>query len=122
MKKQLSGIEKAFRMVWDADKIYPFLLLLQALVVSASPLYTSLCVSLLISALAGGGRMDSIILILSLLLFGNLLLRALEAWLEWQCSYRYMRMQDVFTVKNSIKAMKMEYPATDCPAPAKTAG
>ncbi len=39
MKKQLSGIEKAFRMVWDADKIYPFLLLLQALVVSASPLY-----------------------------------------------------------------------------------
>lgn len=75
MKKQLSGIEKAFRMVWDADKIYPFLLLLQALVVSASPLYTSLCVSLLISALAGGGRMDSIILILSLLLFGNLLLR-----------------------------------------------
>ncbi len=113
MKKQLSGIEKAFRMVWDADKIYPFLLLLQALVVSASPLYTSLCVSLLISALAGGGRMDSIILILSLLLFGNLLLRALEAWLEWQCSYRYMRMQDVFTVKNSIKAMKMEYPATE---------
>ncbi len=113
MKKQLSGIEKAFRMVWDADKIYPFLLLLQALAVSASPLYISVCVSRLISVLAGGRRMDAVILNLSLLVFGNLLLRALEAWLEWQCSYRYMRMQDVFTVKNSMKAMKMEYSAAE---------
>lgn len=57
--------------------------------------------------------MDAVILNLSLLVFGNLLLRALEAWLEWQCSYRYMRMQDVFTVKNSMKAMKMEYSAAE---------
>lgn len=42
-----------------------------------------------------------------------MLFRALDAWLAWQCSYRYMRMQDVFTVKNSMKAMEMEYPATE---------
>lgn len=113
MKKQLSGIGKAFWMVWDADKIYPFLLLLRALAVSTSPLYTSVCVSRLINALANEKRTDFIILILSLLLLGNLLLRALEAWLEWQCSYRYMRIQDVFTVKNSMKAMKMEYSTTE---------
>ncbi len=113
MKKQLLGIEKAFRMVWDADKIYPFLLLLQALTMSVSPLYISVCVSRLVSALADGKRTDFIILILFLLLLGNLLLRAMEAWLEWQCSYRYMRMQDAFTVKNSMKAMKMEYQATE---------
>ena len=113
MRKQLSGIGKAFGIVWDADKIYPFLLLMRALAASVTPLYSSVCVSRLISGLAGERRRDSIILILSLLLFGILLLRALEAWLEWQCSYRYMRMQDVFTAKNSMKAMKMEYPATE---------
>lgn len=113
MRKQLSGIGKAFGIVWDADKIYPFLLLLRALTVSIAPLYASVCVSRLISGLAGERRTDSIILILSLLLSGILLFRALEAWLDWQCSYRYMRMQDVFTAKNSMKAMKMEYPATE---------
>lgn len=113
MRKQLSGIRKAFGIVWDADKIYPFLLLMRALAASVAPLYASVCVSRLISGLAGERRIDSIILILSLMLSGILLLRALEAWLEWQCSYRYMRMQDVFTAKNSMKAMKMEYPATE---------
>ena len=113
MRKQLSGIGKAFCIVWDADKIYPFLLLVRALAASAAPLYVSVCVSRLVSGLAGERRLDSIILILSLLLFGLLLFRALEAWLEWQCSYRYMRMQDVFTAKNSMKAMKMEYSATE---------
>lgn len=113
MKKQLSGIGKAFRIVWDADKIYPYLLLMRSLAASVAPLYTSVCVSRLINELAGERRMGSIILIFSLLLSGILLLKALDAWLEWQCSYRYMRMQDVFTVKNSKKAMKMEYPATE---------
>ena len=113
MRKQLSGIGKAFGIVWDADKIYPFLLLLWALAASVAPLYVSVCVSRLISGLAGERQIDSIILILSLLLSGVLLFRALEASLEWQCSYRYMRMQDVFTAKNSMKAMKMEYPATE---------
>lgn len=113
MRKQLSGIGKAFGIVWDADKIYPFLLLIRALAASVFPLYVSVCVSRLLNSLAGGRRIDSIILILSLLLSGILLFRALEAWLEWQCSYRYMRMQDVFTIKNSMKAMKMEYPATE---------
>ncbi len=113
MSKQLAGIKKAFGIVWDADKIYPFLLLARALAASAAPLYSSVCISRLISALAGERRMDSVILILAFLLSGILLLRALDAWLEWQCSYRYMRMQDIFTVKNSRKAMKMEYPATE---------
>ncbi len=113
MRKQWSGIRKAFGIVWDADKIYPCLLLMRALAASAAPLYFSVCVSRLISGLAGERRINSIILILSLLLSGIFLFRALEAWLEWQCSYRYMRMQDVFTVKNSMKAMKMEYPATE---------
>ena len=31
MRKQLSGIGKAFGIVWDADKIYPYLLLMRAL-------------------------------------------------------------------------------------------
>lgn len=113
MRKQLSGIGKAFGIVWDADKLYPFLLLLRALAVSVAPLYSSVCVSRLISGLAGERRTGSILLILSLLLSGILLFRALEAWLDWQCSYRYMRIQDVFTAKNSMKAMKMEYPATE---------
>lgn len=113
MRKQLSGIRKSLGIVWDADKIYPFLLLIRALAASVAPLYSSVCVSRLISALAGERRLDSIMLILFLLLFGFLLFRTLEAWLEWQCSYRYMRMQDVFTAKNSMKAMKMEYPATE---------
>lgn len=113
MRKQWSGIRKAFGIVWDADKIYPCLLLMRALAASAAPLYFSVCVSRLISGLAGERSINSIILILSLLLSGIFLFRALEAWLEWQCSYRYMRMQDVFTVKNSMKAMKMEYPATE---------
>jgi len=113
MRKQLSGIGKAFRIVQNADKIYPLLLLARALAASLAPLYTSVCLSRLISGLAGERRIDSIILGLSLLLLGVLLFRALEAWLEWQCSYRYMRMQDIFTAKNSMKAMKMEYPATE---------
>ena len=113
MRKQLSGIGKAFGIVWDADKIYPFLLLTRALATSIAPLYISVCVSRLVSVLAGERRIDAILLILSLLLFGTLLLRALDAWLEWQCSYRYMRMQDIFTAKNSMKAMMMEYPATE---------
>ena len=113
MRKQLSGIRKAFGIVWDADRIYPFLLLTRALTVSIAPLYTSVCVSRLISGLAGERRIDSVILTLSLLLSGILLFRALEAWLDWQCSYRYMRMQDIFIAKNSMKAMKMEYPATE---------
>ena len=113
MKKQMAGIQKAFRMVWDADKRYPFLLLLQTLSVSISPLFLSICVSWLISALAEGRQITFIFRILFLLLCGNLVLRALETWLEWQCSYRYMRIQDVFTEKNSGKAMKMEYPATE---------
>lgn len=113
MRKQLSGVGKAFGIVWDADKIYPFLLLIRALAESVVPLYISICVSRLVSEMAGERRGDSIILILSLLLFGTLLLRALGAWLEWQCSYRYMRMQDIFTEKNSMKAMMMEYPATE---------
>ena len=115
MRKQLSGIGKAFGIVWDADNIYPFILLMRALAASILPLYASVCVSRLISELAGARRTDSIILILSLLLAGIFLLRALEAWLDWQCSYRYMRMQDIFTVKNSRKAMKMEYAATESP-------
>lgn len=113
MRRQLSGIGKSFGIAWDADKIYPFLLLTRALAASVAPLYVSVCVSRLISALAGERRLDSMIWILFLLLSGVLLLRGLEAWLEWQCSYRYMRMQDAFTVKNSMKAMKMEYPATE---------
>ena len=113
MRKQLSGIGKAFGIVWDANKTYPFLLLIRALTESVVPLYISICVSRLVSEMAGERRVDSIILILSLLLFGTLLLRALGAWLEWQCSYRYMRMQDIFTEKNSMKAMMMEYPATE---------
>ena len=90
MRKQWSGIRKAFGIVWDADKIYPCLLLMRALAASAAPLYFSVCVSRLISGLAGERRINSIILILSLLLSGIFLFRALEAWLEWQCSYRYM--------------------------------
>lgn len=113
MRKQLSGIGKAFGIVWSADKIYPFLLLIRALAESVFPLYISICVSRLVSEMAGERRADLIILILSLLLFGTLLLRALGVWLEWQCSYRYMRMQDIFTEKNSMKAMMMEYPATE---------
>ena len=113
MRKQMSGIGQAFGIVWDADKLYPFLLLTRALTASVGPLYVSVCVSRLISGLAGERRINSIILILFLLLSGIFLFRALEAWLEWQCSYRYMRMQDVFTAKNSMKAMKMEYPATE---------
>ena len=113
MRKQLSGIGKAFGIVWGADKIYPYLLLLRSLAASVTPLYSSVCVSRLISALAGERRLDSIIRILFLLLAGILLFRALEACLEWQCSYRYMRMQDVFTVRNSMKAMKMEYQSTE---------
>ena len=113
MRKQLSGMGKAFGIVWDADKIYPFLLLTRALAESVVPLHISICVSHLVSGMAGERRIDFIILILSLLLFGTLLLRALGAWLEWQCSYRYMRMQDIFTEKNSMKAMMMEYPATE---------
>lgn len=113
MKKQLSGIGKAFQIVWDADKLYPVLLLMRALAASAAPLYASVCMSLLITGLAGERSIHHIILILSLLLSGILLFRALDACLEWQCSYRYMRMQDIFTVENSRKAMKMEYPATE---------
>ena len=113
MRKQLSGIGKAFGIVWNADKIYPFLLLTRALAESVVPLYISICVSHLVSEMAGERWINSIILILFLLLFGTLLLRALGAWLEWQCSYRYMRMQDIFTEKNSMKAMMMEYPATE---------
>jgi len=113
MRKQLAGIGTAFGIVWDADKLYPYLLLTRSLAVSVAPLYSSVCLGRLISALAGERRIDSIIFILSLLLSGILLLKALEAWLAWECSYRYMRMQDVFTAKNSMKAMKMEYPATE---------
>lgn len=113
MKKQLSGMGKAFGIVWDADRIYPFLLLVRALAVSVAPLYVSICVSRLVSALAVKKQSGSVIRILFFLLFGILLFRTLEAWLEWQCSYRYMRMQDIFTAKNSRKAMKMEYAATE---------
>ena len=113
MRKQLSGIGKAFGIVWDADRIYPFLLLTRALDEAAVPLYISVCVSQLVSEMAGEQRINVIILILSLLLFGTLMLRALGVWLDWQCSYRYMCMQDIFTEKNSMKAMKMEYPATE---------
>lgn len=113
MRKRLSGIGKAFGIVWDADKVYPFLMLTRALAESVVPLYISICVSRLVSEMAWERRIASIILILSLLLFGTSLLRALGAWLEWQCSYRYMRMQDIFTEKNSMKAMMMEYPATE---------
>lgn len=113
MRKQFSGIKKAFGIVWDADKKYPFLLLMRVLATSVTPLYVSVCISRLVSALAGERRIGSIILILFLLLSGLFLLRVLDAWLEWQCSYRYMRMQDIFTAKNSRKAMKMEYPATE---------
>ncbi len=113
MRKHLSGIRKALGIVWDADKIYPFLLLIRSVAAAIAPLYASICVSRLISALAGDRKIDAIIFILFLLLFGMLLFKALEAWLAWQCSYRYMRMQDVFTVKNSMKAMKMEYSATE---------
>lgn len=63
MRKQLTGIRKAFGIVWDADKKYPCLLLLRALAASAAPLYFSVCVSRLISGLAGEGQIDSIILI-----------------------------------------------------------
>lgn len=113
MRKRFSGIGKAFGIVWDTDKIYPFLLLTRALAAAVAPLYSSVCISCLISELAGERRIESVILILCLLLSGILLFKALDAWLTWQCSYRYMRMQDVFTAKNSMKAMKMEYPATE---------
>lgn len=114
MRKQLAGIRKAFGIVWDADKTYPFLLLTRALSASSAPLYASVCVSHLVSKLAGEERRtDSVIFTLFLLLAGIFLFRALEAVLEWQCSYRYMRMQDVFIAKNSRKAMNMEYPATE---------
>ena len=113
MRKQLSGVGKAFGIVWDADKTYPFLLLTRALAESAIPLTISICVSRLVSEMAGERRLDAILLMLSLLLLGTLLLRALGTWLDWQCSYRYMCMQDIFTEKNSMKAMRMEYAATE---------
>ena len=113
MRKQLSGVGKAFGIVWDADKIYPFLLLIRALAEAVIPLCISICVSRLVSEMAGEGRINAIVLILALLLFGTLLFKALVAWLDWQCSYRYMCMQDAFTAKNSMKAMQMEYPATE---------
>ena len=95
MRKQLAGIGKAFGSVWDADKVYPFLLLTQALTESVVPLYISICVSRLVSEMAGERRVDSIILILFLLLFGTLLLRALGAWLEWQWTERNIGDMDI---------------------------
>ena len=62
MRKQLSGIGQAFRLVWDADKLYPLLLLTQALTASVGPLYVSACVSRLISALAGERRIKSLVM------------------------------------------------------------
>ena len=113
MRKRLSGIGKAFGIVWNADRIYPFLLLIRALAEAVMPLFLSVCVSRLVSGMAGERRINDIILTLFLLLFGTSLLKALSAWLDWQCSYRYMCMQDVFTEKNSMKAMRMEYQATE---------
>jgi len=113
MKKHLSVIGKAFSLLWDIDKVYPFLLAGRSLAIAVLPLYISVCVSLLIDELAGKQRTDRVLFILLALTAGMFLGRAIRVFLDWQCSYRYMRIQDAFTAKNSIKAMRMEYPAAE---------
>lgn len=113
MKKHLAVIGKAFGFLWNIDKIYPFLLGGRSLITAVLPLYISVCVSGLVSELAGEQRVNYVAAILFAMAAGIFLGRTFNAFLDWQCSYRYMRIQDVFTVRNSMKAMKMEYSATE---------
>ncbi len=113
MKKHLAVIGKAFSLLWDIDKVYPFLLSGRSLITAILPLYFSVCVSGLVSELAGEKRVNHVVFILFIMVVGRFLGKACHALLDWQCSYRYMRIQDVFTMKNSMKAMKMEYSSTE---------
>ena len=113
MKKHLTAIGKAFSLLWGIDKVYPFLLGGRSLIVAILPLYISVCVSGLVSELAEEQRLRRVCSILFVQLLGMFLGKAFCAFLDWQCSYRYMRIQDTFTAKNSMKAMKMEYQAAE---------
>lgn len=113
MKKHLMVIGKAFSLLWHIDKAYPFLVGGRSLIIALLPLHISVCVSGLVSELAGEQRSERVIFMLLILAVGMFLGRGLCAILDWQCSYRYMRIQDAFTARNSMKAMKMEYPGAE---------
>lgn len=113
MKKSLSAIRKAFQLVWSVDRLYPFLLLTRSLLSSSFPLYLSFCASSLVNEMAGEKRVRTTLVILAFLLGGVLLSKVGTAVLDWNCSSRYMKIQDSFIAKNSMKAMKMEYSATE---------
>lgn len=113
MKKHLFAVGKALGLVWSVDRLYPFLLLGRSLISAVLPLYVSVCASLLVNELAGAKNVEHIIWILVSLMAGVLCGKFVGACLEWKCSCRYMRIQDAFTARNSLKAMKMEYRATE---------
>ena len=113
MKQPIRAIKKSFRLVWEVDKVYPCLLLLKNLLSALLPLYLSICISSLITELAGEGRGGYLTGILLLLAGGAALGKLTGATLEWVCSARYMKIQDAFTAKSSRKAMRMEFAATE---------
>ena len=113
MKKHIAVIGKALKLVWGVDRWFPFMLLGRSLIGMVTPLFISVCAGILINELAEGGNGESIIRILVVLMAGVFFGRTVNACLEWKCSFRYMRIQDNFTARNSMKAMKMEYQATE---------
>ena len=113
MKKQLSTVETAFRLIWAVDRSYPFLLLARNLLSAGFPLYLSYCVSRLVDGLAGAGGGGYMAVVLAAMVAGIFFFKAGGATLEWSCSSRYMKIQDSFIAVNSKKAMEMEYGATE---------
>lgn len=113
MKQHVQTMKKAFRLVQEVDKWYPWMLLAKNLFSALLPLYLSFGISFLVTELAGEKRISYLGAILVFLMVGAAFSKFARAVLEWNCSARYMKIQDAFTSKSSRKAMKMEFAATE---------
>lgn len=106
-------IKKAFWLVWKMDYLYSIVLIIQSSISSIYPVYNAFIISLLISKMSENPDKYELILLVSLLLLGVIISKLCEAALSWSASSRFMKIQDKFVIKNSTKAMHMEYSATE---------
>ena len=113
MKQHIVTVKKAFRLIYEVDKKYAWLLFVRNVLSAVLPLYVSFCISFFVTELAGERRIGYIGILLLLLMVGAAAGKFMGAVLEWKCSARYMKIQDAFTAKTSKKAMQMEFALTE---------
>lgn len=111
--RNFSFIKTAFSFVWKMDRFYAFVLMVQNSISCIYPLYNAFIISAIISKMSEKSSSLDLSILVILLLVGLCISRLISVFLNWIASSKFMKIQDKFVIKNSNKAMNMEYAATE---------